>query len=141
MLTLNAFQLFIVQRKRKMENFFFSSTIYETFSPFKVMLCFCGFWYSGKRNASLERVKIVLSVLYSLFFVTFFVMNVKWGEQEPKTIDSILLKHGWHKLYLIELVFLPIIIWSNFHHRRGISECLQLIDQYDVMCQVMFWSN
>lgn len=127
--------------KKKMKKLFSSSTIHETFAPFRISLCSCGFWYNGvitknKHNALVESTKILLSMFYSLFFVALFILNVRWGEQEPATIDSFLIKHGWHKLYLIELLFLPIIIWSNFYHRREICECLQLIARYDVVCQV-----
>lgn len=128
------------KRKRKMKNFFTSSTIYRTFSPFSILLCCCGFWYNGiitksKHNATLENFKILLSMLYSLFFLSLFVISALQGQQEPDSMPF-LLKHGWHKLYLIEHLFLPTIIWSNFYHRRQIDECLQLIDQYDALCQV-----
>lgn len=138
MLTFNAFPLFTLQWKRKMENLFSSSTVYETFSPFNMMLCFSGFWYTGKLNASLDGTKMILSVLYSVLFVTFAIMNALWGEQEPTSADSFLLKGGWHNLFLSEFFFLPIMIWSNFHHRRRINDCLVLIEQYDVVCQVSF---
>lgn len=120
---------------------FTSSTIYETFSSFNIVLCFCGFWYNGittknKHNPSLESIKILLSILYSLCFLALFVMNVLSGEQEPESQTSILLRHGSHKMYLIELLFLPIIIWSNFYHHIRICDCLQLIDRYDRICQV-----
>lgn len=123
-----------------MGNGFGSSTIYETFFPFNAALCFCGFWYNGNnaksKCASLESFKILLSVLYSLLFVALFLMNVLWGVQMSAPSDGFLLKHGWNKLALMELLYLPIIIWSNYHHRRELDECLQLFDQYDVMCQV-----
>lgn len=124
-----------------MEKFFESSTIYETFSPFNKMLCFCGFFYNGcstkgKHKASVAIVKMVLSLLYSLLFATLFVMNVLWGQKEPESVQSFLLKHGWYKLFLSELIALPIIIWNNFYHRKMIDRCLQLIHQYDVACQV-----
>lgn len=125
-----------------MEKFFKSSTIYETISPFNRMLCFCGFWYSGGRRtkgehkASVDVIKFFMSLLYSLFFVTLFVMNVLWGQKEPESVQSFLLKHGWYKLFLSKLIILPIIIWNNFYHRKMIDECLQLIHQYDVACQV-----
>lgn len=127
-----------------MGNFFTSSTIYKTFFPFSILLCFCGFWYNGiiterKHNASREAIKALLSVLHFLLFVALFVMNVLWGEREPESTESLLLKHGWHKLYLIEFLFLPIIMWSNFYHRTKLDECLRLIEHYDTVCQVKRW--
>lgn len=124
-----------------MENFFTSSTIYRTFSPFSILLCCCGFWYNGiitesKHNASLESIKILLSMLYSLFFFSLFIVNGLLGQQEPEWMASCLMKHGWHTLFLMELLFLPAFIWSNFYHRREIDECLQQIDRYDALCQV-----
>lgn len=123
-----------------MRNLFRSSTIYETFSPFNAVLCFCGFWYNGNnaksKCASLEGIKILFSVLYSLLFLALFGLNVLWGEQLPKAVGSPVLKNGWHKMCLSELLFLFIILWSNYRHRREINECLILIDQYDVTCQV-----
>jgi hypothetical protein len=123
------------------KSFFASSNIYETFSPFNILLCACGFWHNGvkaegKHNASVGSIKVLLSVMFSLFFLTLLIWNVYWGEQEPEHINSTLLKHGSHKLYFIELLLLQVIIWSNFRNRREIFQCLQLIDRYDVLCQV-----
>lgn len=136
MLGFDTFSL-LIHCKRKMETLLISSSIYETFQPFNIVLCCCGFWFSGKHNASLKSIKSFLSVLYSLYYFTFFVLKAIWGEQEPKMVDSFLMKHGRHYLFLSELLFLPIIIWSNFYNRQRINECLQLIDRYDTVCQVI----
>ena len=139
-LTFYAFPLLTKHRKRKMRSLARGSTIYETFSPFNAVLCFCGFWYScnnaKSKCAILESIKILLSVLYSLLFCALFITNVMWGIQVTDSVDSVILKIGWHQMTLIQLLFLSIFIWSNYSNRRKINECLQLVDQYDVMCQV-----
>lgn len=124
-----------------MENLLAASTIYETFLPFNVALCFCGFWFSGtkakvKHNATLDAIRILMSILFTVLFLVLLSWIVYWGEQEPKNTDSFLIKHGCHKLYMIELFFLVILIWSNYRHRDAVAECLHLIDQYDWMSQV-----
>jgi hypothetical protein len=124
-----------------MENVKSSPAIYETFVPFNLVLNICGFWYIGVNvNRGRENLRFILSIVYSLSFLLLFVMNVRLGEQEPESTTSLLLKHGWHKLYLIEFFILPFIIWNNFYYRKEISRCLHLISLYDVMCEVCYLS-
>jgi hypothetical protein len=109
-------------------------TIYEIFIPFKILLCFCGFWYNGgdanKRNQSvIEIIKFIFSIFYSVLIITFFFLNWIWGEQEPESSKSFLINQGWHKLHLFELFMLPVVIWNNYYHRHEISECMTLIAQ------------
>jgi hypothetical protein len=73
-----------MQRKRKVENVFASSSIYETFSPFSILLCFCGSWHNGrKHNVSLESIKILLSILYSLFFAVYSFRMLYGANRSP----------------------------------------------------------
>lgn len=118
-----------------------ASTTYETFFPFHVALCFCGFWFGGtkarvKHNALLEVGRLFMSTLFTVLFVAVLAWIMYWGEQEPKNTDSFLLKHGCHKTYVAEALFLVVLIWSSYRHRHAIGECLHLIDQYDRMSQV-----
>jgi hypothetical protein len=102
----------------------------------------CVFAASGtaeqKRESSitLDGIRILMSILFTLLFIALLCWVIYWGEQEPKITDSFLLKHGCHKLYLIELLLLVILIWNNYRNRDEMGECLQLIDRYDKMCQV-----
>ena len=116
-------------------------SVYETFKPFRFILCLCGFWYNGGdagENFSIcrEVVKFLFSIFYSTIFVIFFWMNLFWGEREPESSKSFLLNEGWHKLHLFELSMMPIIIWNNFYHRHQIDDCMRLLDKYDIACQV-----
>lgn len=122
-----------------MEKFTESSNIYETFSPFSQVLRCCGFWYNGSRSkqtATRSAIKVLLSVMYSLMFCWFCYRNIVSGPQEPQEMSSLLMKHGFHKLYSMELFFLPSFIWSNFYYRKELDECLQLLNRFDVICQV-----
>lgn len=117
-----------------------SSTIYETFKSFHIILNFCGFFHNGMNtkpdNVLLEMMKFALSVVYSFVFIILLTLNVLLGEQEPEKTKSFLLRHGSHKLYCIELIFLLLILWNNFYYRREIRMCLQVIDKFDVFYEV-----
>jgi len=88
------------------------STIYVTLRPLCRLLDCCG------------------------FFIFLFAMNIHWGMSDTGVSESLLLRHSWHKLYLLEFLFLAISIARNFYYRQQIGESLQLMDQYDVVCQV-----
>lgn len=127
-----------------------SSSIYETFLPLSFLLKFCGFYYDGSNSfhvrdtnvghksnkAALECFKFILSAAYSILFVFLSVMNMILGELEPKTTTSFLLRHGWHKLYILKLLYLSIIVWNNFYFRWELRQCLRLIEKYDRLCEV-----
>jgi hypothetical protein len=117
------------------------TTIFETFTPFKVLLCLCGFLYNGgdasSKSSTFSKIaKFTLSVFYSVLIVIFFFLNLIWGEQEPESSTSMLINHGWHKLHLFELLMLPVVMWNNFSNRDKIDECMKLFARYDFACQV-----
>jgi hypothetical protein len=104
-----------------------SSTIYETFMPFNVLLNFCGFLYNGMNTtrqqqqqrrqnscATIEIIRITLSVIYTIIFILLFILNVMLGEQEPRSTTSFILRHSGHKVYLLKIFFIPSLFGIIF---------------------------
>lgn len=56
-----------------------------------------------------------------------------WGQQEPEAETSLLIRHGWHKLYLFQMAILACVTILNFTKRLAIVECLRLMDQFDLV--------
>jgi hypothetical protein len=111
-----------------------TSRIYSAFSLPNVVLCLCGFHFNGMDSSA--RYRYVLSALYSIGFLLLFALNVVLGEQEPQVTKSLLLRHGFHKLYLLQFLYLSALVWNNFYYRREIEKCLRTIEEYDVLCEV-----
>jgi len=115
------------------------STIYVTLRPLCRLLDCCGFCYNGSSSSGsnkLKAIKMLMSIFSFAFFIFLFAMNIHWGMSDTGVSESLLLRHSWHKLYLLEFLFLAISIARNFYYRQQIGESLQLMDQYDVVCQV-----
>lgn len=114
-------------------------SIYEIFTPINILLSFCGFLYNGMDERQLftnKTVKFMLSVIYSTIFVLMFAFNVILGDQEPGSTKSFVLRHGWHKFYLLELLYLAVLIWNNFKHRKNYRKCLKILENFDEICEV-----
>ena len=114
-----------------------STNIYETFYPLNMVLKFFGFIpfticrHSSKRPLMTFFQGFLLS-FWVLLYLFFFTINLFWGQQEPEYETSLLMKHGWHKLYLFQTLMLACLVIFNLTKRLSIIECLRLIDQFDL---------
>lgn len=128
-----------LEMKRVWNYFIRSTNIYESFLPFSNVLWLFGFMsLTPRRQAETTMITTLLDRFLIGFWVFLYVLQIAlislWGQQEPETEKSLLIKHGWHKLYIFELFFLVWAIRLNFIHRFSINEeCLRLIDQFDLV--------
>jgi hypothetical protein len=113
------------------------SSVYRAFSPLSAVLSCCGFHYNGTNASAFASVRFLLSMLYTIVFLLLFVLNVMLGEQEPEMTKSLVLKHGYHKIYLFEMLFLCAVIWNNFWYREKIDECMRVLASFDELCEVI----
>lgn len=117
-----------------------STNIYETFSPFSRLLKALGLlsFTVGRSNIFVNEPLLTffdgLSFgLWMTWYLFLFAVNSMWGQQEPEAETSLLVKHGWHKLYLFEMTVLACVVGLNFTKKLTIVECLRLIDQFDLI--------
>lgn len=125
-----------------MNNFFkaltYSENVYETFQPLCVVLRVFGFMpftvsrriEKGPSATLFDGLLLGFRVSSYLFL---FTMNTLWGQLEPEAESSLLIRHGWHKLYLLEMLVLAFVVLLNYANRRTIVECLRLMDQFDLV--------
>ena len=76
---------------------------------------------------------VLLCGTWLVSYLYMLVMNIIWGQQEPEVEKSLLIKHGWHKLYLFEMLLLPVVVVWNVSCRGSIVGCLRLMDQFDLI--------
>lgn len=115
-----------------------SSNIYETFRPFYIVLKVFGFmtFRVSRRNEKGPSTTFFDGLLLGFWvssYLFLFTMNMLWGQREPDAESSLLIKHGWHKLYLLEMFVVASVVVFNFIHRNTIVDCLRLIDQFDLV--------
>jgi len=131
----------IMLRRLLKHNSTASTNIYQTFLPFYMVLKAFGFIpFSIRHGKGTAAVTLTLSDRIALgcwttFYALLLCLNIVWGQQEPDAEKSMLIKHGWHKLYLLEMATLAYVVLSNFIKRSSIVECLRLMDQFD-LCKV-----
>lgn len=118
-----------------------SSNIYQTFKPFYWILKVFGFasYRLDERNQVLnvrlcDKMYTFMWIVIYLFFVA---LNSYWGEQEPAE-DSILVRHGWHKLYIFETTFVAFAIFCNFINFKITNVILQTLNEFDIMTNMEF---
>lgn len=114
-----------------------SNNIYQTFAPLHWVLKIFGLAaYQLELNNS-RVLKISTNKMYIIIYCTFYIslltIDLYWGEQEPDAEESLLIRHGWHKLYLIEMICLTIITIVNYKHQDTTIKCLELINEIDKM--------
>lgn len=116
-----------------------STNIYETFYPLNMVLKFFGLIpFTLRRRQSSKRplmtlVDGFLLCFWASLYFFLFAINLMWGQQEPESEKSLLIKHGWHKLYLFQMLLLPCVIVLNFTNKLSIVECLRLMDKFDLV--------
>lgn len=113
-----------------------STSVYETFSPFSSILKLFGFMSltfgrQPERKSLTTLLDVLLMGFWLLWYLVLFTMILLWGEQEPESENSLLIKHGCHKLYLFEFIVLAYLARMNFANRFSINGCLRLMDQFD----------
>lgn len=125
-----------------MKNFFkaltHSTNIYETFQPLCIVLRVFGFMpFTASRRTEKGPSTTLFDGLLLGFWVSsylfLFTINTLWGQLEPEAESSFLIKHGWHKLYLLEMLVLEFVVLLNYANRCTIVECLRLMDQFDLV--------
>lgn len=114
-----------------------SENIYETFWPLYKVLRLFGFMpFTVPRRNEKNLPPTLFDGLILGFWVSsylfLFTMNTLWGQREPEAESSLLIKHGCHKLYLLEMLVPASVVLLNFANRRTIVDCLRLIDQFDL---------
>lgn len=121
-----------------------SSNIYQTFKPFYWILKVFGFasYRLDERNQILnvrlcDKMYTFMWIVIYLFVV---VLNSYWGEQEPAE-DSVLVRHGWHKLYIFETIFVAIAIFCNYKNIKTTKVIFQTLNEFDIMTNMeVNWS-
>lgn len=128
----------------KVKNYVLNSkNIYETFAPFYYVLKFFGFAsFNLQGKFSAKKWNAIYIVLSFLFYMSWFIMILHLGEQEPEAEKSLLIKYGWHKLHVFEYgVLASVVIW-NYKKRIEIEECLYLINHFDILVEKEFnWNK
>lgn len=113
---------------------FESSSIRESFSPYCFVLKLFGFFpfhiIEDYKVDVHQRDKILMIMNVGLYFCL-FILNAIIGEQEPEAETSLLLKHGCHKSYLIQLAFLTGVPLFNYFMRDNFAKCLKLFNEFD----------
>ena len=116
-----------------------SSNIYQSFKPFYWILKVFGFasYRLDERNQVLN-VRIcdkMYTFMWIVIYLFIVVLNCYWGEQEPAE-DSILVRHGWHKLYIFETTFVAIAIFFNYKNFEITKVILQTLNEFDVLANM-----
>lgn len=114
-----------------------SNNIYQTFAPLHFVLKIFGLAaYQLDLNKS-RAIKISKNRIYificCLFYIGLLIFNLYWGEQEPDAEVSLLIRHGWHKLRLIQIMCMTIITIINYKNQDITIKCLELINTFDKM--------
>lgn len=118
-----------------------SPNIYQTFKPFYWILKVFGFACYGidERNREI-KMKIcdkIFTFLWIVIYLIFTVLNIYWGEQEP-TEDSNIIRHGWHKVYIFETLFVVLAIFFNCKNFKITRRILQTFNEFDVLTNMEF---
>lgn len=124
--------------KRVQEYLTHSKNIYDTFLPFKMVLKTFGlvpftFSHHNKKGPSMTFFERFLLGFWVPWYLFLFTMIAIWGQQEPEAEKSLLIKHGWHKLYMFEMFMLACVAVLNFTNKLSIVDCLRLMDQFDLV--------
>lgn len=114
-----------------------SSNIFETFHPFNRVSKLFGFFSftvqpdseQGLFTTFFDRILLGFWVSLHLFL---FVVNSVLGQREPEVEDSLFAKHGWHKIYLLQMASLAWVVVQNFNKRFCIAESLRLMNRFDL---------
>lgn len=117
-----------------------STNIYETFQPFYKVLKFFGFFpftveLSSKQHIRPSATLFDAGLLGLWISLHSFLFGLNWvlGDQEPEAESSLIVKHGWHKIYLMQTATSLFVVAHNFANRHSIVECLGLMNQFDLV--------
>lgn len=117
-----------------------STNIYETFQPFYKVLKFFGFFpftveLSSRQHSRPSTTLFDAALLGLWISLHLFLFGLNWmlGDQEPDAENSLVIKHGWHKIYLTQTATLLFAVIHNFANRHLIVECLRLMNQFDLV--------
>lgn len=117
-----------------------STNIYETFQPFYKVLKMFGFFpftveLSRKQHIRPSTTLFDAGLLGLWISLHSFLFGLNWllGDQEPEAESSLIVKHGWHKIYLMQTATSLFAVAHNFVNRHSIVECLRLINQFDLV--------
>lgn len=118
-----------------------SPNIYQTFKPFYWILKVFGFASYGidERNQEINTKTCdkILTLMWIVICLVFTVLNICWGEQEP-TEDSNIIRHGWHKVYIFETLFVALAIFFNHKNFEVTKRILQTLNEFDVLTNMEF---
>lgn len=120
-----------------------SKNIYETFAPFYYVLKLFGFAsFNLQGKFSAKKLNAIYIVLSFLIYMSWLIIILRLGHQEPKAEISLLIKYGWHKLHVFEYgVLASVVIW-NYKKRIEIERCLNLINRFDILVEKKFnWNK
>lgn len=121
-----------------------SNNIYQTFAPLHCVLKVFGLaTYQldlDNRVLKVSKNKIYITIC-CIFYIFLLSINVYWGEQEPDAEESLLIKHGWHKMYLIEMICLIVITIVNYNRQDTTIKCLELFHEFDQTKESFAWKH
>lgn len=121
-----------------------SNNVYQTFAPLHCVLKVFGLatYQLDLNNCVLKvsRNKIYITICL-IFYISLFSINVFWGEQEPDAEESLLIKHGWHKMFLIEMFCLIVITIVNYNRQDTTIKCLELMNEFDQTKECFAWKH
>lgn len=117
-----------------------STNIYQTFQPFYKVLKILGFFpftveLSSKQHIRPSTTLFDAGLLGLWISLHSFLFGLNWllGDQEPEAESSLIVKHGWHKIYLMQTATTLFVVAHNFANRYSIVECLRLMNQFDLV--------
>lgn len=117
-----------------------STNIYGTFQPFYKVLKFFGFFpFTVELNSRQQKrpsATLFDAGLLGLWIsLHLFLFGLNWllGDQEPDAENSLLVKHGWHNIYLMQTAASLFAVIHNFTNRHSIVECLRLMNHFDLV--------
>lgn len=115
---------------------FQSSNIYETFSPFYILLKLLGIvpfqlnLKSGKVSVKWQDVLWIF--FYWIFFVALIVLNITFGKRKSAE-NSTILQNGCHFLLIFHLTSSFFIQFVNFFNRKKIGKFFKILHDFDEM--------
>lgn len=115
---------------------FQSSNIYETFSPFYIILKLLGiapFQLNLKSGKVSVKWQDVLWILFCwIFFGALIVLNIIYGIRKSLE-NSTILQKGCHLLLIFQLTSSFYIQFVNFFNRKKIEKFFKILHEFDGM--------